>query len=106
MTGLHLMFKLLYEYPMVRNGIAATGYGLEEGGVGVQVPVGSIIFTSPCRPDWLGPTQLPIRCVQGALSLVVNQPGHEDDHSSPTSVQVKKNVCLYIRSPTSSWHNA
>jgi hypothetical protein len=44
------------------------------------------------------PTQLPIKWVQGALSLVVIQPGHEDDHSPPTSVRVKKK-CLYIRLP-------
>jgi hypothetical protein len=29
----------------------ATGYGLEDTGVGVRVPVASRIFTSPCRPD-------------------------------------------------------
>jgi hypothetical protein len=31
----------------------ATGYGLDERGVGVGVPVGSRIFSSPCRPDRL-----------------------------------------------------
>jgi hypothetical protein len=31
----------------------ATGYGLDDQGVGVQVPVGSRIFSSPSRPDWL-----------------------------------------------------
>jgi hypothetical protein len=35
-----------------------TGYGLNDGGVGVQAPVGSRIF-SPRRPDWLlGPPNL------------------------------------------------
>jgi hypothetical protein len=29
----------------------ATGYGLDDRGVGVRVPVGSKIFTSPYRPD-------------------------------------------------------
>jgi hypothetical protein len=29
----------------------ATGYGLDDGGVGVRVPVGARIFPSPCRPD-------------------------------------------------------
>jgi hypothetical protein len=28
-----------------------TGYGLDDGGVGVRVPVGSRIFTTACRPD-------------------------------------------------------
>jgi hypothetical protein len=31
----------------------ATGYGLDNGGVGVRVPVGPRIFFSPLRPDWL-----------------------------------------------------
>jgi hypothetical protein len=31
----------------------ATGYGLDDRGVGVQVPVGLRIFTSPSRPDRL-----------------------------------------------------
>jgi hypothetical protein len=37
----------------------ATGYGLDERGVGVRVPVGSRIFSSPIRPDRLwGPPNL------------------------------------------------
>jgi hypothetical protein len=31
----------------------ATGYGLNEIGAGVQVPVRLRIFTFPYRPDWL-----------------------------------------------------
>jgi hypothetical protein len=33
----------------------ATGYGLDDGGVGVRVPIGSRMFTSTYRPDWLWP---------------------------------------------------
>jgi hypothetical protein len=37
----------------------ATGYWLDDRGVGVRVPVGSIIFSSPRRPDRLwGPPNL------------------------------------------------
>jgi hypothetical protein len=37
----------------------ATGYGQDEGGIGVRVPVGSRIFSSPRRPDLLwGPPNL------------------------------------------------
>jgi hypothetical protein len=37
----------------------ATGYGLNDRGVGVRVPVGSRIFSSPRRPDRLwGPPNL------------------------------------------------
>jgi hypothetical protein len=31
----------------------ATSYGLDHQGIGVRVPVGARIFTSPCRLDWL-----------------------------------------------------
>jgi hypothetical protein len=37
----------------------------------------------------LGPTQLPIRWVPGALSLEVKRPGSEADHSPPFSAEVK-----------------
>jgi hypothetical protein len=37
----------------------ATGYGLDDQGIGVRVPVGAIIFTSPCRSERLwGPPSL------------------------------------------------
>jgi hypothetical protein len=37
----------------------ATGYGLDNGGIAVRVPVGSRIFSSPRRPDrFWGPTNL------------------------------------------------
>jgi hypothetical protein len=49
--------------PGIAVGIA-TGYGLDNQGVGVQVLVGSRIFSASSR--WaLGPTQLPIQWVLG-----------------------------------------
>jgi hypothetical protein len=37
----------------------ATGYGLDDRGMGVRVPVGSKMFAFPRRPDWLwGPPNL------------------------------------------------
>jgi hypothetical protein len=50
------------KYPSSRDrlvGIAA-GYGLDNREVGVRVPVGSRIFTYPCRPDklWDSPNLL------------------------------------------------
>jgi hypothetical protein len=47
----------------------ATGYGLDDRGVGVQVPVGVRIFTSPRRPDRLwGPRNLLSNGYRGLLS--------------------------------------
>jgi hypothetical protein len=63
----------------------ATGYGLEDREVGVQVPVGSRFLSSPRRPDRLT-TQL----IPGALSPRVKRPVRKADHSDPTSVEVKK----------------
>jgi hypothetical protein len=39
----------------------ATGYGLDDRGVGVQVPIGLRIFSPPRRPDrlWGSPNLLP-----------------------------------------------
>jgi hypothetical protein len=54
----------------------ATGYGLDDQEAGVQVPVGSRIFTSPCCPDRLwGPHNL----------LYNGYRAREADHSPPTS---------------------
>jgi hypothetical protein len=50
----------------------ATCYGLDDRGVGVQVPVGVRIFTS--RPA-LGSTQPPIQWVPGAISPGVSGGG-------------------------------
>jgi hypothetical protein len=72
----------------------ATGYGLDDQGVGVQVPVGSRIFSSPCRPDRLwGPPSLLSNGYQG-----VNWQGHEADHSPPTNAEVKK-MWAYTSTP-------
>jgi hypothetical protein len=43
----------------------ATAYGLDDRGVGVRVPVGSRIFSSPRRPDqlWVHSTTYPMGAV-------------------------------------------
>jgi hypothetical protein len=39
--------------------IGMTGYGLDDRKVGVRIPVGPRIFSSPRRPEWLwGPPNL------------------------------------------------
>jgi hypothetical protein len=59
----------------------ATGYKLDDRGVGVWVPVGSRIFSKSSRPH-LGSTRPPIQWVLRAQ--------HEADHSPPASAEVKK----------------
>jgi hypothetical protein len=67
----------------------ATGYGLDDRGVGVRVPVGSIIFSISSRRA-LGSTQPPSQWIPGALSPEVKRQGLEPDHSHPTSAEVRK----------------
>jgi hypothetical protein len=68
----------------------ATGYGLNDRGVGVRVPVVSRIFSSPRRPDRIwGPPNLVSNGYRG-MSPGVKRPGREADHSPPTSAEVKK----------------
>jgi hypothetical protein len=76
----------------------ATGYGLDERGVGVRVPVGARIFTSPCRPDQLwGPPNLLSNGFRG-LSPGVKRPGRVADHSHPTNAEIKK-TWVYTSTP-------
>jgi hypothetical protein len=56
----------------------ATGYGVDDLGVEIRVPVGSRIFFKSSRP-FLWPAQPPIQCVPGALSPGVKRPGREAD---------------------------
>jgi hypothetical protein len=68
--------------------------------------LGIFLFTTV---SWmaLGPTQLPLQWVPGALSLGVKCLGHEAVRSPPSSVEVKEWVELYLHSPnTHSWHGA
>jgi hypothetical protein len=77
----------------------ATSYGLDDRGVAVRVPVGSriFLFSAFSRPA-LGPTELPIQWVPGALSPGVKRPGCEADHPTPTSAEVKK-MSIYTSTP-------
>jgi len=45
-----------------------------------------------------GPTQPPIQWIPGALSLGVKWPGHEADHSPPSSAEIKECMELYLHS--------
>jgi len=54
----------------------------------------------------LGPTQLPIQWVEGALSLGVKRPGSEVNNSLPSSADVKECIELYLPPPNTSWRGA
>jgi hypothetical protein len=56
--------------------VRATGYGLDERGVGIRVAVGSrICFFSTSSTPALGPSQPPIQWVTGVFSPVVKAAG-------------------------------
>jgi hypothetical protein len=64
------------------------------------------LFTTVSRTV-LGRTQPPIQWVPGVLSVGVKRPGREDDHSPPSSAEVKECVEPYFHSPnSSSWRGA
>jgi hypothetical protein len=58
----------------------------------------SCVVSSICKIFY---AQLPIQWVPGVLALGVKRPGHEADHSPPSSAEVK-NVWSYTSAPTIS----
>jgi hypothetical protein len=76
-----------------RRGIVgiATGYGLDGGGVGVRVAVGSRIFASSSRSDrlWASPNLLS-NGYRGLFIREVKRPGREVDHSTLANAEAKK----------------
>jgi hypothetical protein len=67
--------------------------------------LGIFLFTTASRTT-LETTQSPIQWVPGAISLGVERPGREADHSPLSSAEVK-NAWRYTSTPsTSSWSGA
>jgi hypothetical protein len=60
-------------------------------GFQILMVAGNFLFDTMSRLT-LGPTQPPVQWVLEVLSLRVKQPGHEADHSSPSSAKVKECV--------------
>jgi hypothetical protein len=69
----------------------ATGYWLDDQGVGVRVPKGTRIFSSLSLPDrsW-GPPSLLSNRYRGLFPSRVKRPGLEVDYTPRTSAEVKK----------------
>jgi hypothetical protein len=89
-------FMFSYQNLAVAVGIA-TGYGLDDRGVGVRVPVESRIFSSSRRPDRLGVhPSYPVGT--GGSFPGVKRPGREADHSPPASAEVKE-MWIYTSIP-------
>jgi hypothetical protein len=73
----------------------ATDCGLDRQGVRCRSVVGAGFLCSSHHSDrFWGAPQLPIQWVLLALSLGVKGPGHEADHSPPSSAKVK-NTWIY-----------
>jgi len=75
----------------------ALGYRLES-----QRMLGIFLFTTVSRPA-LGPTRPPIQGVPGTLSLGVDRPGSETEHSPPSNSEVK-NAWSYTSIPSIRFH--
>jgi hypothetical protein len=75
----------------------STGYGLDGWN---SIPgKGKIFFSTPSMQA-LGPTQPPMQWVPG-----VKRPGHEADHSSPCTAEVKNGGAIRPLLHTSSCHS-
>jgi hypothetical protein len=76
----------------------ATGYGLDDRGGGIRVPVGTRILSFPRRPQrHSGPPNLLTNGYQ-VLFPGGKRSGREADHSPPTSAEVKK-IWIYTSTP-------
>jgi hypothetical protein len=86
----------------IKNLIYAKGWTIGVLEFDSRRGLGIFLFTTAFRMA-LGPTQSPIQWVPVALSLGVKRQGREDDHSSPSSVEVK-NALSYTSTPLVRLH--
>jgi hypothetical protein len=78
-----ILLAPLNNRPVTAQSIERLGYGLDDRGSRVRFPVGALgisLFTTASRTA-LGSTKPPIQSVPGAISLEVNRPVREADHS-------------------------
>jgi hypothetical protein len=95
--------NLIWYLPGVEAGIA-TGYGLNDRGVGIRVPVGCSLLHVVQTGSRAHPNSYPKGT--GGSFPGVKQPGREADHSLPASGEVKK-IWIYTSTPhMPSWRSA
>jgi hypothetical protein len=84
--------------------LVALSYRMYDQGFESQEGLGIFPLTTASRLA-LGPTQPPIQWIPGVLSPGIKQlvPGHEADHSPPSSAKVK-NVWCYTSTPPVCFH--
>jgi hypothetical protein len=73
----------------VQIGVIVLGYRTDDWEFEFWQGLGIFLFTTVSSLA-LGPAQHPIQWVQRGLSLGLKQPGHEADHSPPSSSKVKE----------------
>jgi hypothetical protein len=96
-TNYHNIFAYFIIFT-ISSVVIATGYGLEDGGVGVRVPVEQefslfhVVQTDP------GVHPISYTMSTGGFSSGMKRPGRKADHSYPTSAEVKK-IWIYTSTP-------
>jgi hypothetical protein len=66
-----------------------TGWAIGVLGFDSRRGLGIFLFTTASRMA-LVPTQPPIQCVPGTISMEVRKPGREANHSPPSRAEVKE----------------
>jgi hypothetical protein len=83
----------------------ATGYGLDDRGVGVLVPVGDFSLLLVVQTDsGAHPASYPMGT--GGSFPGVKRPGREAGRSPPTSAEVKNTLSIPALPHTPSWRSA
>jgi hypothetical protein len=84
----------------------ATGYGLDNRGVSVRVPVEARFFTSLRRPDQLWGAPNLSNGYRGLFPREVKRHGGEADLSPPASAKSRKYGSIHALLHTPSWRSA
>jgi hypothetical protein len=113
LNEIHISWNFVFVRTLLENrdssvGIG-TGCGLADQMIGVRFSAGAGDFSLHHRVQTGSgphPASYPTG-TRGSLPGSKTAPGHEADHSAPSSVEVKVCVELYLHSPnTSSWRGA